>query len=98
MANGGRIDYTIGFNIDKAGLDNIKRSLEEVRSLTTDDMLRIDKSNNIQRSTNQVKDELSSIKTLANQVEAAFNDAFNPTTNIINFQLFCRFHCLLLRF
>ena len=86
MANGGRIDYTIGFNIDKAGLDNIKRSLEEVRSLTTDDMLRIDKSNNIQRSTNQVKDELSSIKTLANQVEAAFNDAFNPTTNIINLQ------------
>ena len=34
MANGGSIKYNIGFNVDKSGLNQLKSSLQEIKSMT----------------------------------------------------------------
>ena len=38
MAEQRRIDYTVGFKTDKSGLNQIKKSLEEIRNLTQQDI------------------------------------------------------------
>ena len=38
MAEQRRIDYTVGFKTDKSGLNQIKKSLEEIRNLSQNDL------------------------------------------------------------
>ena len=38
MAEQRRIDYTVGFKTDKSGLSQIKKSLEEIRNLSQNDL------------------------------------------------------------
>ena len=38
MAEQRRVDYTIGFKTDKSGLSQIKKSLEEIRNLSQNDL------------------------------------------------------------
>ena len=38
MAEQKRFDYTIGFKTDKSGLNQIKKSLEEIRNLSQNDL------------------------------------------------------------
>ena len=37
MANGGRIDYTIGFQVDKTGLNDFQKTLSEMKNLGAKD-------------------------------------------------------------
>ena len=50
MANGGRIDYSIGFNVDKTGLNQIKSSLQEIKNLTAQDLMKIGGHNDIKQA------------------------------------------------
>ena len=57
MANGGRINYSVGFNVDKTGLNQIRSSLQEIKNLTAQDLMRIGGHDDLQRA----KRELDSL-------------------------------------
>lgn len=83
MAEQRRIDYTVGFKTDKSGLDAIKRSLEEIRNVTQQD---ISKSMGVDTTTAQKN--LQAARKEAIAVETAFRKAFNQKLNTVNIDKF----------
>ena len=81
MANGGRIDYTIGFKTDKTGLEQIKAQLSQLSSITSQGLLNINP--NLTNLT-QAEARLKEIQGTLSQVRAGFENAFDPTTGITN--------------
>ena len=80
MANQGRINFTVGFNIDQSGLNQLKSSLASLQNLKTSDLVNIDSK--------QAAAELNSIKAAAKTVEVALQQSFNPALNTYNIDLF----------
>lgn len=72
---GGRIDFQIGFKTDKSGIQDLKKSLQQIQKI---------KPANFD-GTNQ---DLQEIKSTAKEVEAALSKAFNPNINSINLKTF----------
>ena len=72
MAKQKRFDYTIGFKTDKSGLNQIKKSLEEIRNLTQQG---VSSSMGVDISTAQ--ENLQAARKEAIPVENAFRKAFN---------------------
>lgn len=59
MANGGRIDYTVGFKADLSGLSSVRNGLKEIQNLTAQDyMIRFSTTNSLQ----QAERELETLK------------------------------------
>ena len=83
MAEQRRVDYTIGFKTDKSGLNQIKKSLEEIRNLTQQD---ISQSMGVDTSTAQKN--LQAARKEAVAVETAFRKAFNQKLNTVNIDKF----------
>ena len=83
MAEQRRVDYTIGFKTDKSGLNQIKKSLEEIRNLSQNDLA---KAMNIDTSTAQKN--LLTARQEAVAVENAFRKAFNQKLNTVNIDKF----------
>ena len=83
MAEQRRIDYTIGFKTDKSGLNQIKKSLEEIRNLSQNDL---SKAMNIDVSAAQ--QNLLTARQEAVAVETAFRKAFNQKLNTVNIDKF----------
>ena len=83
MAEQRRYDYTIGFKTDKSGLNQIKKSLEEIRNLTQQD---ISQSMGVDTSTAQKN--LQAARKEAVAVETAFRKAFNQKLNTVNIDKF----------
>lgn len=83
MAEQRRIDYTVGFKTDKSGLNQIKKSLEEIRNLSQNDLA---KAMNIDTSTAQKN--LLTARQEAVAVENAFRKAFNQKLNTVNIDKF----------
>lgn len=83
MAEQRRIDYTVGFKTDKSGLSQIKKSLEEIRNLTQQD---ISQSMGVDTSTAQKN--LQAARKEAVAVETAFRKAFNQKLNTVNIDKF----------
>lgn len=83
MAEQRRIDYTVGFKTDKSGLNQIKKSLEEIRNLSQNDLA---KAMNIDTSTAQKN--LLTARQEAIAVENAFRKAFNQKLNTVNIDKF----------
>ena len=83
MAEQRRYDYTIGFKTDKSGLNQIKKSLEEIRNLSQNDLA---KAMNIDTSTAQKN--LLTARQEAVAVENAFRKAFNQKLNTVNIDKF----------
>jgi TP901 family phage tail tape measure protein len=81
MAKGGRIDYTIGFNIDNSGLQSIKTQLTNISQMTSRDFLNFNPN---LKGLNQAESELQDIKNVVNQVRDAYDDAFDSTTGVTN--------------
>lgn len=79
--NGGNITYGINFNVDKTGLNDLKKSLQDIRKMTTDDLI-----GNLNSS--QAEQVLKQAKDSASQVEQALKKAFNPTLNTTNITKF----------
>ena len=84
MANGGRIDYSIGFNVDKTGLNQIKSSLQEIKNLTAQDLMKIGGHTDIQKA----EQELKSLKTSISQIDGALEKAFNTDLGTLNVSKF----------
>lgn len=84
MANGGRIDYSIGFNVDKTGLNQIKSSLQEIKNLTAQDLMKIGGHTDIQKAEN----ELKALKTSIGQIDGALEKAFNTDLGTLNVSKF----------
>ena len=80
MANGGSIKYSVGFNVDKTGLNQMKASLQELLNLTKQDLIKING-----KATDA---ELDRIKKSAKEVESALERAFNPNLGTLNVSKF----------
>lgn len=83
MAEQRRIDYTVGFKTDKSGLNQVKKSLEEIRNLTQSG---ISQSMGVDTSTAQKN--LQAARKEAVAVETAFRKAFNQKLNTVNIDKF----------
>ena len=85
MANGGKITYDIGFNVDKSGLNELKSQLDALAKTTPTDLMKLnpgvfkDARKDAQSALYYIKQDLKSVQT-------AFNDAFNPITGLMNLQ------------
>lgn len=78
--NGGRIDYTIGLNVDKSSVDRLRASLQEIQKITAKD-LKINLGGNI-------AEELIQIRQEAANVEQALERAYNPKLGTYNIEAF----------
>lgn len=85
MANGNmNFKFGIGFNVDKTGISEIKKELQDLKNLTSKDFLKI----NPGTSMKDVSTELSNINYTATTVEKALESAFNPKLETVNFSTF----------
>ena len=72
---GGRIDFQVGFKADKSGIQDLKKSLQQIQKIKP---ANFDGANQ----------DLQEIKSTAKEVEAALSKAFNPNINSINLKTF----------
>ena len=82
MANN-RVDMTVGLKVDKSGLNQLKKSLQDIQGLTTRDLMNINGGN-----FNKAKEDLKTIKEQAEKVEIALKQAFNPKLGTVNIETF----------
>lgn len=83
MANGGRIDYTVGFKADLSGLNSVRSGLKEIQSLTAQDyMIRFSTTNSLQ----QAERELETLKAQVAQIEVAYTKSFDSKLGVLNIQ------------
>lgn len=83
MANGGRIDYTIGFKADLSGLNSVRAGLKEIQNLTAQDyMIRFSTTNSLQ----QAERELETLKAQVAQIEVAYTKSFDSKLGVLNIQ------------
>ena len=79
MANQ-RIDIDVGLKLDKTGLNQIKSSLQEIKNLTAQDLMKIGGHDDLQRA----KRELDSLKASVATIDDAFKKAFNTDLGTLN--------------
>ena len=83
MANGGRIDYTVGFKADLSGLNSVRSGLKEIQNLTAQDyMIRFSTTNSLQ----QAERELETLKAQVAQIEVAYTKSFDSKLGVLNIQ------------
>ena len=82
MANGGRIEYSVGFKADSASLNNIKNSLKEIKNISLEALnpRAADYSNHEQAFIN--------LQESANKLEVALDKAFNKDLGTLNIAKF----------
>ena len=81
MANGGRIDFTVGYKVDKTGLNEIKSSLNELKNLSPTQALELNPN---LKTINEARSVTMKLALDIEKVEKAFDQAFDPTTGITN--------------
>lgn len=74
----GRINFQVGFNVDKSGLNTLKASLQELMSLKPIDLI---------NSTDAVND-LQEIQTVATKMQEALNKSYNFKLDSYNVNTF----------
>jgi TP901 family phage tail tape measure protein len=82
--NGGKIQYSVGFNVDKTSLNGILTSLQQIKAMSSQDFLRMNPGQFANANA-----ELNKVKASAGQLELALKKAFNTnlgTLNIIKFR------------
>ena len=78
MANNS-IKYSVGFNVDKSGLNQIKSALEEIKKVSLQDLKII---NN--KDLSQTLDDFRALESSIAQLEGALKKAFNADLGTIN--------------
>lgn len=78
--NGGSINYTVKYNIDKTGLNQMKASLQEIFNLSKQDLIKI--------NSKATDADLAKLKASAKEVESALERAFNPNLGTLNVSKF----------
>ena len=82
MAKDRRIDYTIGFNIDKTGLADIQTSLQQFSKLKAGDFL----SSGLAKDAEEAKKILTNVQNTASKVGQALEHSFDSTTGVMNLE------------
>lgn len=75
--NGGNITFGIGFNVNKSGLNDLRKSLQDIQKATTKDLV-----GNL--GSEEAKKALADVKRSASEIEQALKKAYNPTINSVN--------------
>ena len=79
----GQIKYSVGFDVQKQGLNQLKKSLQELQKLTTKDLMKINTTD-----AKQAAEDFSKIKTQIQNVQVALRKAFNAKLNTTNIEAF----------
>ena len=79
--NGGEIRFGIGFDVNKSGLNDLKKSLQDIQKATTKDLTG-------DLGGKSAQEALTKIKQSASQVEQALRKAYNPTIGTTNLTKF----------
>ena len=79
----GQIKYSVGFDIQKEGLNQLKASLQELQKLTEKDLMRINDSD-----LETARKDLHQIRVQAQNVRTALRDSFNAKLNTHNIESF----------
>ena len=79
----GQIKYSVGFDIQKEGLNQLKTSLQELQKLTEKDLMRINSSD-----LETARKDLHQIRVQAQNVRTALRDSFNAKLNTHNIESF----------
>ena len=84
MANR-RIDYTIGFKVNKSELNAIYNSFKEIKNLTPESyQLKFGVSGNLR----EVEKELDTIQKQVDVIETSYKNSFDSKLGILNLQSF----------
>lgn len=84
MAKAGTFEYGIKLNLDKSGLTELTNSLNQIQKLTGSDLMKLDKSLNI----NQAIEKVMQLKQTAETVRSALEKSFNVKLNSTNLTAF----------
>lgn len=89
MAYGGKITYDVGFNVDKNGLSDLKNQLTQLSNfgnkLNPSQLFSMNPGA-FQNINKQARKALFDIQKSIKEVDAAFNNAFDVKTGLINLQ------------
>ena len=83
MAQGGRIDYTIGFNVDKTGLNNLQKQLETIQKMSVKE---VQAANPNLTDMNKARSALMKAQIAAHDLEQAMQKAFNTKLGVMNIE------------
>ena len=84
MAQGGTIRYGVEFNVNQQSLNALKKELQNLKSLTGQNLIDFGVSKNLDEADKKLKELRNSIS----QLEVAFNKSFSSslgTTNLTKF-------------
>lgn len=84
MVKAGTFEYGIKLNLDKSGLTELTNSLNQIQKLTGSDLMKLDKSLNI----NQAVEKVMQLKQTAETVRSALEKSFNVKLNSTNLTAF----------
>ena len=79
--NGGNIQFSVGFKVDNSSLSSLKKELEQIKQITPTELMNI---NPTITSMNKARSELGKLQYDINQIQSAFNNAFDTTTGVTN--------------
>ena len=84
--NAGKIQYGIGFQIDKSGLNELKTQLQQLSNMSVDKYMSLGTTK--ATDTTKAQQELNKLKQTVNEVQKAYANAFNSTTGTMNLNKF----------
>ena len=82
MANGGRIDYTIGFNVDKGGLKDLENTLNSLSKMSATQI----KQQNPAMGMNEAMSKMVKLRQSIAEVQNAYNKAFDSKLGVLNIE------------
>lgn len=85
MANEKKINFKAGFEVDKTGLNSLRKDLQDLKNISSSKLLDLNKSLNV----SEANMEASKLRATARDIESALEKSFNKklgTTNIKTFR------------
>ena len=80
--NGGKIQYTIGFNVDKGGLKELENTLKSLNNMSATDIMK----NNPALSMNEARSAMMKLRQSISEVQTAFGKAFDSKIGVLNIE------------
>ena len=80
--NGGKIQYTIGFNVDKGGLKELENTLKSLNNMSATDIMK----NNPALSMNEARSAMMKLRQSISEVQTAFGKAFDSKVGVLNIE------------
>lgn len=84
MANRGKFQYGIEFNVNKTSLTEIVNSLTQIQKMTADNLVDLNKGMSLGDAVTNLKE----IKDVASQVQRALKNAYNTQLDSVNLKTF----------